>query len=393
MPIPNSIAAMADDLTEWRRDLHRHPELGYQETRTAGVVAERLRSFGFDVVEEGVGGTGVVGVLHGAEGPGDANHSILLRADMDALPIHEATGAEYASSHPGVMHACGHDGHTTMLLGAARHLASNRNFNGSAIFVFQPAEEGGAGARAMIDDGLFDRHGCRAVFGMHNWPTLPEGAFAIRPGPVMAIADELKIQVDGKGGHAAIPHQAHDPVVAASALVLALQSIISRRINPLQPVVLSVTTIQGGDAFNVIPDTVNLGGTIRSFDAQTHAQVLDEVRHTCNQIAAAHHVTVTAEFGADPYPATINDATEAAFAKSVLTDLVGADRVDGQLGPFMVGEDFAYFANEKPGAFVFIGNGDTVPLHNARYDFNDDIAALGVSYWVSLVEKALPRVP
>ncbi len=392
MPLDNSIAALATELQDWRRDFHRHPELGYAEHRTARVVAEKLRAFGLNEVHEGVGGTGVVGLLHGEAGAADEANTILLRADMDALPIHEADETrEYRSETPGVMHACGHDGHTTMLLGAAKRLADSRNFNGSVVFIFQPAEEGGAGAKAMIEDGLFERFPCRAVYGMHNWPRLPVGEFSVRPGPVMAAADELTITLTGKGGHAAKPDRARDPVIAAAQIVTALQSIVARMVDPLHPAVLSITQIHAGTTFNVIPDAAMLSGTVRSFDQDLDDKIHDALAQIVHSIADAYGMAAEIERCPNPYPPTVNDPAEAEFAGEVLEALVGTEALHRDWPPTMGGEDFAFLAREKPGAFVFIGNGDSEPLHNAAYDFNDEVAPLGVAYWTRLVETALPR--
>jgi len=387
-PIPNSIAAQAAELAEWRQDLHRHPELGYNEHRTAAKVAERLGAFGFDAVETGIGGTGVLGVLHGRNGPGGA--AILLRADMDALPIMETTGADYASTNPGVMHACGHDGHTTMLLGEAKHLAATRNFDGTVYFCFQPAEEGGAGAKAMLDDGLFERYRPRAVYGMHNWPGLPVGEFAVKDGPVLAATGQFTVTVTGKGGHGAAPQFARDPIVAAAHLITALQTIVSRVVDPLQPAVLSVTSFQSGSAFNVIPDQAVLMGTIRTFDDAVSDLIIAEMDRICARTAESFGVAVEVDRGNVAYPPTINDAAEADFTESVMRDAFGDANVHRGHPPTMAGEDFSYFAREVPGAYVIIGNGDSAPLHNARYDFNDEAAPLGTTYWARLVEKALP---
>jgi hippurate hydrolase len=387
-PIPNSIAAMAGELAEWRQDFHRHPELGYGEHRTAEKVAGRLAAFGLDAVETGVGRTGVVGVLHGRGGAGGP--AIMLRADMDALPIPEETGAPHASVNPGVMHACGHDGHTAMLLGAARHLAETRNFDGTVYFCFQPAEEGGAGAKAMLDDGLFERYRPRAVYGMHNWPGLPVGQFAVKDGPVLAATGQFTVTVTGSGGHAARPQAARDPIVAGAHLVTALQTIVSRVVDPLQPAVLSVTSFQAGSAFNVIPDRAVLMGTIRTFDDAVSDLVIAEMDRICAQTGATFGVTVAVERGDIAYPPTINDAAEADFAESVMREAFGDANVHRGHPPTMAGEDFAYFSREVPGAYVLIGNGDSAPLHNARYDFNDGAAALGTAYWARLVERALP---
>ncbi|MEM7188816.1 MAG: M20 aminoacylase family protein [Pseudomonadota bacterium] len=386
-PIPNSIAAMAPELAEWRQDLHRHPELGFQEARTAGIVAEKLRSWGFDAVETGIAKTGVVGVLHGRSGPGEA---ILLRADMDALPILEETGADHASTTPGTMHACGHDGHTTMLLGAAKHLAETRNFDGTVYFCFQPAEEGGAGAKVMLDEGLLERFPARAVYGMHNWPGMPVGTFSVRPGPVMAASDEFNVVIRGKGGHAAQPHSTSDPLIAGAHLVTALQTIVSRKIDPLKPAVVSITEFHAGTACNVIADEAKINGTTRSFDPDVYDVIITEMHRICENIAAGMGVEVALSHESQPYPATINDAAEAEFAGRVLDEVVGAESVDRDLPPTMGGEDFAFMSNARPGCFVFIGNGDSTELHTATYDFDDSSAPYGVAYWTRLVEMALP---
>ena len=389
--VENAVAAMTAELTAWRRDLHAYPELGYHETRTAARVAEKLRSFGLDAVETGIGGTGVVGVLHGAGGPGGEDRTILLRADMDALPIAEATGAPHASTKTGVMHACGHDGHTTMLLGAARRLAETRNFDGTVIFCFQPAEEGGAGAEAMLKDGLLETFPARAVYGMHNRPGLPVGAFELRAGPVMAMADEFEIEITGLGGHAAKPDLCRDPIVAGAALVHALQTVVSRRIDPVEPAVISVTTFHAGDTHNVIPAGATLGGTLRTFSEAVHAQARAEIAALCERIGAAYGVEVVYRPSESVYPPLINDATEAAFCGAVLDGLAGSDRVTHDCAPVMGGEDFAFLAKARPGAFVFIGSGDIAPLHHPAYDFNDAALPWGVAYWTRLAETALPR--
>ena len=388
-PIPNSIAAQAGELAEWRQDFHRHPELGYQEQRTAAKVAERLAAIGLDGVETGIGGTGVVGVLHGHGGPGGA--AIMLRADMDALPIEEATGAPHASTNPGTMHACGHDGHTTMLLGAAKYLAGTRNFDGTVYFCFQPAEEGGAGAKAMLDDGLFQRYRPRAVYGMHNWPGMPVGQFAVKDGPVLAASGEFTITITGCGGHAAEPHQARDPIIAGAHLVTALQTVVSRAVDPLQPAVLSVTRFNAGSTHNVIPDRAELMGTTRAFDEGVQDRIKAEMDRICAQIAAAFGVEIELVRGPNPYPPTLNDAAEADFAEAVMRETFGDANVHRGHPPTMAGEDFSFFAREVPGCYVIIGNGDSAPLHHPEYDFNDEATPLGVAYWARLVEKALPR--
>ncbi|MEM6668230.1 MAG: M20 aminoacylase family protein [Pseudomonadota bacterium] len=393
MPLPNSIAALTSELTEWRRDFHQHPELCYEETRTAGLVAERLRAFGFDAVETGIGKTGVVGVLHGADGAGAGEgEAIMLRADMDALPMQEETGAAHKSTVAGKMHACGHDGHTTMLLGAAKHLAETRNFKGTVYFCFQPAEEGGAGARSMIEDGLFERFPCRQVFGMHNWPSLPIGHFAVKPGPMLAAADEFKVTLEGRGGHAAKPDKARDPIVAGAHLVTALQTLVSRSVDPLQPAVLSVTQFHAGSAFNVIPERAQIGGTVRTFDEDVHLLIHEGIARLAHETAQMFDMAADVYRGTDGYyPPTINDPDTASFARAVLAEVAGADQVHTEFPPTMGSEDFSFMSREKPGVFVFCGNGDTASLHNAKYDFNDDALAHGVAYWSKLVETALPK--
>ncbi|MEM6441013.1 MAG: amidohydrolase [Pseudomonadota bacterium] len=392
-PVPNSIAAMAEELTAWRRDLHENPELGYEETRTAGVVAEKLRAFGFDGVETGVGKTGVVGVLHGAGGAASgAEERILVRADMDALPMEERTGLPYASKNAGRMHACGHDGHTTMLLGAAKHLAETRNFKGSVVFVFQPAEEGGGGAKAMIDDGLLERHPVRMAFGMHNWPGKAVGTMATTRGAAMAYADRFRIVVKGKGGHAAFPHFANDPIVAAAQLIGAFQSIVSRRRDPMNPAVVSVTKIEGGSAYNVIPGEVELLGTVRTLDDDLAAFICAEMKRQCRLIGEAMGVEIDdGEIGVDAYPVCFNEAGATDFAVEVMREVVGEENVADQEPAVLGGEDFAFFGQHVPASFVGLGNGDTAPLHHPEYDFDDAAAPIGVAYWTRLVERALPR--
>lgn len=389
-PVDNSIAAMAGDLTEWRRHLHRNPELLYDLPRTAAFVADKLRAFGFDEVVEGVGRSGVVGVLRG-DGPMREETTILLRADMDALPMTEKTGAPHASGTPGLMHACGHDGHTVMLLGAARRLAETRGFAGTVVFCFQPAEEGGAGAKAMLDDGLLERWPARACFGVHNWPGVPLGSACIRPGPITAMADEFDILIEGRGSHAAEPHRAADPVAAGCALHAALQTIVSRRVDPLQPAVVSVTLFQAGSARNVIPGTARLAGTLRSYDDATHALMRDEVRLKCDRIGAAHGVTITPEFMGTPYPATINAAAAAAEAERAAIEAMGEESVIREFPPSMAGEDFSFLARERPSAFILLGSGDISPLHSTDYDFDDALSPIGANFWTRLVETALPK--
>ena len=387
-PIANSIAVMAPDLAAWRQDFHRHPELGYNEHRTSAKIVSFLREFGLDQVETGIGVTGVVGVLHGKGGSGGP--AIMLRADMDALPIHEASGVEHQSLEPGKMHACGHDGHTTMLLGAARHLAATRNFAGTVYFCFQPAEEGGAGAKAMLDDGLLERFPVSRVFGMHNWPGLAAGHFALQEGPVLAAADEFEITITGKGGHAAKPHLARDPIVAGAALVTSLQSIVSRVVDPLEPAVVSVTQFHAGSTHNVIPGSAMLMGTTRTFSDAVQKLVHDEMDRICLETGRAFGLDIVLERGPNPYPATVNDPAATDFTEAALRDIFGDGRVTRGHPRTMGGEDFAFLAREVPGCFVLIGNGDSAPLHHPAYDFSDEAAPAGVAYWAGLVERALP---
>ncbi len=387
-PLPNSNAAMTLELTEWRRDFHMHPEIAYEETRTSAVVAEKLRAFGCDEVVTGIGGTGVVGVIRG-KGAAASDRSIMLRADMDALPIHEETGAEYASQTPGKMHACGHDGHTTMLLGAAKHLAETRAFDGTIYLCFQPAEEGGAGAKAMIEDGLFDRFPAQRVFGMHNWPGLPVGQFGLRPGPMLASADEFAITLTGRGGHAAKPDKGRDPIVAGAYLVTALQTLVSRRTDPLQPAVLSVTTFHAGSAFNVIPGTAELSGTVRSFDEEVHEAIHAGIAEMATQCEAMFGVSAVVSRPKTCYPPTVNAPELAEFCGDVLEEFVGKENVNRSYDQTMGAEDFAFLSREVPGCFVFCGNGDSAALHNEKYDFDDSALATGVAYWVRLAEAAL----
>jgi len=381
MPVINSIADAADTLRDWRHDFHRHPELGYAEHRTAKVIADRLRAMHFDAVEEGIGGTGVVGVLHGRNGPGAEDRAIMLRADMDALPIVEETGAPHASQTAGTMHACGHDGHVTMLLGGAQHLARTRAFDGTVYFCFQPAEEGGAGARAMIEDGLFDRFPCRAVYGMHNWPGTAVGSFHCRTGPLMAAADEFTITLTGRGGHAARPDTCLDPVPCGAAIVQALQTVVARRVDPLSSAVVTITTFQAGDAFNVIPETAMLGGTVRSFDSALHEEIYGHIERIVQQVAAGHEITASITRSDTFYPETINDADETAFCLDVARVVAGEGAVHDDVPPTMGSEDFSYYALQKPACFMLIGNGASAGLHHPRYDFDDAGTVWGAG-WV-----------
>ena len=386
MPVINRIAAIHDEMTAWRRDIHAHPELGFEEERTASVVAEKLEAFGIQV-HRGLAKTGVVGVLEGAPGDG----AIALRADMDALPILEGNDVDYRSTNDGTMHACGHDGHTTMLLGAARYLAETRNFAGTVYFVFQPAEEGLGGGEAMVKDGLFERFPATAVYGMHNWPGMPPGEIAVRTGPMMAACDEFEITVEGTGAHGAMPHLGLDPVVAAAQIVTGLQSIVARNVDPLEAGVVSVTKIHGGDAFNVIPQSVDLAGTVRTFKPEVRDLIAANIQRIAESTAASFGIKATVKVEGR-FPATVNTAEETARAEAAAADVVGADRVHRDLAPCMGSEDFAYMLQARPGSYIWIGNG-TGPggcfLHNPGYDFNDEILPIGASYWATLVEREL----
>ncbi len=387
MPIINRVAELADDAAVWRRDFHQHPELLYDVHRTAGVVAEKLRAFGCDEVVTGIGRTGVVGVIRGRSNA--SGRTIGLRADMDALPITEETGATHKSTTPGKMHACGHDGHTAMLLGAARYLAETRNFDGTAVVIFQPAEEGGAGGKAMVDDGMMDRFKVDEVYGLHNMPGLPVGAFAIRPGPVMAAADRFDIAITGLGGHAAKPHECVDPVVVAAQIINAVQAIVSRGVDPLDSCVISITRVEAGTAYNIIPETVKLSGTMRTLRAATRDFGEARLRAVVEGIANANRAKATLDFERG-YPVTENHPAQTDFAARIAESVVGARNVDRALEPTMGGEDFSYMLLARPGAFIFMGNGDTAGLHHPKYDFNDAAIPVGMSYWARLVETALP---
>ena len=385
MPILNRAAEMQDEIAGWRRHIHTTPELGFDVFKTADFVERRLKEFGCDEIVTGLGRTGVVGVIRGRLGSGP---TVGLRADMDALPIHETTGKPYASTVAGKMHACGHDGHTAMLLGAAKYLAETRNFAGSVAVIFQPAEEGGGGGNEMVKDGMMERFGIARVFGMHNMPGLPIGQFAIRPGPIMASTAEFTIRIKGRGGHAAMPHRAVDPIVAGAQLVTVLQSIASRSVDPVDSVVVSVTKFNGGNAYNVIPEEVELAGTVRTLKKEVAMLARERMQAVCDGIAAATGTTVS--FHYDPnYPVTVNDPEETVFAADIAASVAGEPQVHRAIQPVMGGEDFSYMLEARPGAFIFIGNGDTANLHHPAYDFNDEVIPHGVSYWVKLTETAL----
>ncbi|MGD9737850.1 MAG: M20 aminoacylase family protein [Bauldia sp.] len=386
MPVVNRLSEFHDEITAWRHDLHRHPEILYDVHRTAGLVADRLRMFGVDEVVTGIGRTGVVGVIRGRKG--SSGRVVGLRADMDALPITETTGKPYASETPGKMHACGHDGHTAMLLGAARYLTETRNFDGTAVLIFQPAEEGGAGGKAMVDDGLMDRFRIEEVYGMHNMPGIPVGHFATRHGAIMASTDEFKITINGRGGHAASPHNTVDPVVVAAAVIQGLQSIVSRNVDPLESAVVSLTRIDAGTASNVIADFAKLAGTVRTLRPAIRELVEARLKTMVNAIAEGFGATAEITYKHN-YPVTVNHPAQTTHAVSIAASIVGRERVDGATPPVMGAEDFSYMLEARPGSFIFIGNGDTPGLHNPGYDFNDAIIPIGCSYWVRLVEETL----
>ncbi len=373
-------------MTNWRQEIHANPEIGFEEFKTAALVKAQLLKAGVEIVAEEIAVTGIVAVVHGAKG--GSNKAIALRADMDALPIKELTGADYASKTDGKMHACGHDGHTSMLLGAATYLQKNNDFAGSVYFLFQPAEEGYGGARKMIEEGLFDKISVENVYGMHNWPGMKLGEFAVRGGPVMAAADSFEINITARGGHGAMPHTTIDAVILGTQMVNAFQSIVARNVDPMDTAVLSVTQIHSGDAFNVIPETCYLAGTIRTFKPEVKALIKQRMTAIIDGIAKMHDAK--AEFNyMDGYPSTNNDQEQADFCQSVMSDMVGGDKVQTDLNPSMGAEDFSYMLEEKAGAYIMMGNGDSAGLHNPYYNFNDKALPIGASYWVKLVETAL----
>ncbi|MEO8320400.1 MAG: M20 aminoacylase family protein [Bradyrhizobium sp.] len=388
MPIVNRVADLQPDIQAWRRDIHEHPELLYDVHRTAALVADRLREFGCDEVVTGLGRTGVVGRIRGSRpaGKGDIN-VIGLRADMDALPIHEETNLPYASRTPGKMHACGHDGHTAMLLGAARYLAETRNFAGDAVVIFQPAEEGGAGAVAMLEDGLMDRFGIEQVYGMHNGPGIPVGAFAIRPGPIMAGGDAVLITIEGKGGHAAHPDKCIDSVLVGAQLITALQSIVSRSVDPLESAVISICEFHAGHARNVIPHTAELKGTVRTLNQSVRELVERRVREVVAGVATITGARINLAYDRG-YPVTVNHALQTDVAIRAAKEIAGDANVQ-EMPPLMAGEDFAFMLQQRPGALIFCGNGDSAGLHHPAYNFNDEAIVFGTSYWIKLVENTL----
>jgi hippurate hydrolase len=386
--IDKRVQPLLQDITAWRHELHQYPELEFDVHRTAEFVAEKLRSFGVDDVVEGIGKTGVGGVIKGEKN--DSGMVVGLRADMDALPIIEDTQLQYASKIDGKMHACGHDGHTAMLLGAAKVLADSRSFNGTVVVIFQPAEEGGGGGREMVNDGLMERFNINQVFGMHNMPNMPLGYFGVRAGPIMAAADIFHVTIEGVGGHAAMPQYAIDTTLVTSQIILSLQSIASRNVDPMESVVVSVTSVHSdGDSYNVIPQTVTIKGTVRTLNAaiQDHAEKRfhEIVEHTAKAMGATVKLVYTRD-----YPCTVNSVEEAGFAGRVASQVVGSDQVDVDITPMMGAEDFSFMLNARPGAFIFVGNGESASLHHPQYDFNDDAIPYGCSYWTSIVETAMP---
>ncbi|MEM1373801.1 MAG: M20 aminoacylase family protein [Pseudomonadota bacterium] len=384
MPVKNRFAELLPDITAWRRDFHENPEILFETHRTSGIVADKLREFGCDEVVEGIGRTGVCGLI---KGKGTSGRTIGLRADMDALPILEATGLDYASKTPGAMHACGHDGHTAMLLGAARYLAETRNFDGDVLVIFQPAEEGGGGGREMVDDGMLDRWNVEEVYGMHNWPGMKTGEFAIRPGAFFAAADQFEITLTGKGGHAAKPQESIDTTVMASHVVIALQSIVSRNVDPVKQAVLSVTSFQtSSNAHNVIPQQVTLRGTVRTLDAEIRDLVEARLTTVVETTAAAFGGTAQVDYHRG-YPVMVNSDEQTAFAADVASAVSGACHDAPQV---MGGEDFAFMLNARPGAYILVGNGDTASVHHPEYNFNDEAIPAGCSWWAEIVERRLP---
>ena len=385
MPIKNRLAELHPEITAWRRDFHEHPELLFDVHRTAKIVAEKLRDFGCDEVVEGVGRTGIVGVIRGKS---DRSGRVIgLRADMDALPILEATGADHASKVPGVMHACGHDGHTAMLLGAARYLAETRNFDGTCVVIFQPAEEGGGGGKEMVEDRLMERWGIQEVYGMHNMPGYPTGRFAIRPGAFFAAADQFSIEVEGKGGHAAKPHEATDTTLVASHIVVALQSIASRNVDPTKELVVSVTSFETeSKAHNVIPQRVQLRGTVRTLDAGVQDMAEARLTQIAKTTAQAFGATAQVDYNRG-YPVMVNSEEQTAFAAEVASAVAGECETAPQI---MGGEDFAFMLNARPGAYILIGNGDTASVHHPKYDFDDEAIPAGCSWWAEIAERRMP---
>ena len=385
MPVKNRFAELHDEITAWRRDIHAHPEVLFDTPRTSALVAEKLREFGCDEVVEGIGQTGVVGVI---KGKSDSSGKVIgLRADIDALPINEATGLDYASTTPGKMHACGHDGHTAMLLGGAKYLAETRNFDGTVAVIFQPAEEGGGGGREMCKDGMMERFGIQEVYGMHNWPGLPVGSFSIRPGSFFAATDIMEIKISGLGGHAAKPHETVDPTVCAAQVVTALQTIASRNADPVSQIVVSITSFEtSSTAFNVIPAYVTLRGTVRTLSPENRDLAEKRINELCTGISSAFGGKAEVDYLRN-YPVMVNHEEQTEFAAEV-AKAVSGDCADAPL--IMGGEDFAFMLEERPGAYILVGNGDTAMVHNPDYNFNDDAIPAGCSWWAELVERRMP---
>ena len=385
MPVLNRAAELQQEVTGWRHHIHENPGILYEVEETAAFVEAQLRAFGVDEIVTGLGRTGVVGIIRGQHA---GNRVIGLRADMDALPLEEISGKPYASKSPGKMHACGHDGHTAMLLGAAKYLAETRNFAGSVALIFQPAEEGGRGALAMVEDGMMERFGIDEVYGMHNMPGMPLGTFAIRKGGIMAAPDKFSIKINGRGGHAAEPHRTADPIVIGSQIVNGLQMIAARNANPLRSVVVSITQFHAGTTHNIIPEEAYLAGTVRSLDEQVRDLAESRIRQIAEGIAAAHDATVDVDYER-ACPVTVNHPNETNYAASAAIAIVGESNVNTEVDPSMAGEDFAFMLQSRPGAYIMIGNGDSAALHNPAYDFNDEAIAYGISYWVKLAEQRL----
>ena len=384
MTVIARIAELAPEIASWRQDFHSHPELLYEVHRTAGIVAEKLRAFGCDEVVTGIGRTGVVGVIKGRGGGGKV---VGLRADMDALPIEEATNLPYRSKTPGLMHACGHDGHTAMLLGAAKYLAETRNFDGTAVVIFQPAEEGGGGGDAMVRDGLMERFGIQEVYGMHNWPGTPVGEFAIRSGPIMAAADRFTIEIEGKGGHAALPSNCIDTLLCAAQLVVALQAVVARNVNPLDSAVLSVCAIKAGETYNVIPQHAQLMGTVRTLKPETRDLMEQRIRAVVQATAESFGATARIDYTRG-YPVTFNHEAETEFMAEVAAKVGHGVRRD--IPPEMGAEDFSYMLEKRPGAYIFMGNGESAQCHHPAYNFDDGAIPFGVSLWATIVEERMP---
>ncbi|WP_037254964.1 M20 aminoacylase family protein [Roseobacter sp. SK209-2-6] len=389
MPVVNRIADFAEEMKGWRQALHQIPELALDLPKTAAFVAERLREIGVDELHEGIATSGMVAIINGQGNAAGEGPTIGLRADMDALPIPEETGVDYASEHAGNMHACGHDGHTTMLLGAAKYLAETRNFRGRVALIFQPAEEAIGGARIMVEEGIMERFGIGEVYALHNAPGLPVGHFLTTPGPLMAAVDTFHVHIQGQGGHGAMPHETRDPVMAACGIAQAMQTIVSRNHHSLEDLVISVTQIHTGTVDNVIPDTAYINGTVRTFNPKVQAMVMRRMQEIVAGQAASYGVTAELDYEVG-YPATVNDAEKTRFAVDVAGEISGSEKVEGEAGREMGAEDFAYMLNARPGSYLFLGQGQGAGLHHPKYDFNDEIAPIGASFFARLVERAQP---